>query len=535
MEESLTCSGVVWTKVVNAEQMRAIDRRTIETAGITGAELMRRAGQKVFESIAGRWEDLAALDVVVVCGKGNNGGDGYVVALLLRQAGAGVRVFLAATIDEVDGDARYHLDAWIAVGGEIEPASGPQGVVALRGALAGSDLAVDALLGTGGQGEPRGGVEAAIVELGDSKVPVVAIDLPSGVDADSGKAAATCVKAAWTVTFGLPKPGHFFFPGRQLCGGLELVDIGFPAEVVEASPAVADLLETAKVAAFMPKRGGDAHKGSCGSVGVVAGSQGMSGAAALAAEAALRAGAGKVIAGVPASLHDILETKLSEVMTLALPEVGKRRCLALRAMGDIRSLAATSTSLVLGPGLGRYRETGELVRRLLPRLEIPTVVDADAINALSGHLGILRQVQTAMVLTPHLGEFARLTGIEKKEIAADPLAAARSFVDEYGVILVLKGAPTLVGIPGRPLLINPTGNAGMATAGAGDVLAGLIAGLLAQGVEAAEAACLGVFVHGVAGDRARERLGEWGMLAGDICAELPHALVDTVQHKTRST
>ena len=404
---------------------------------------------------------------------------------------------------------------------------------AFEEALAAADMAVDALLGNGARGAPEGLAAEAIKALNRSRAPVLAVDLPSGVGADSGAAADDSVDAAWTVTFGQPQPGHLFYPGRARCGSLELVDIGFPEEAVLSSDAVAGMVDGAGAAGLLPRREGDAHKGSCGSVGLVAGSRGMSGAAALATEAALRAGAGKAIVGVPAGLHDILETKLSESMTLALPEVGRRGCLALRALGEIRRLAAGVGSLVVGPGLGRYRETAELVRRLLRQLDLPMVLDADGINALEGQAALLSDKKGGLVLTPHRGEFARLSGLGRDEIAADPLGVARRFVEEHRVTLVLKGAPTVIGRSDGLVLVNASGNPGMATAGSGDVLAGLVAGLVAQGLDVDDAACLGVYVHGLAGDRARDRLGEWGMLAGDICAEVPSALVETARMDRR--
>lgn len=246
----------------------------------------------------------------------------------------------------------------------------------------------------------------------------------------------------------------------------------------------------------------------------------------MAADSALLAGAGKVILGAPASLHDILETKLTEVMTRPLPEVRRRRCLSLRALGEILPLLAGAQCLALGPGLGRHRETGELVRRLLGRVEVPVVLDADGLNAFAGQADRLRDTRAPLVLTPHLGEFARLAGAGVAEIQRDPPSAARQFATALGAVLVLKGAPSLVALPSGQVLVNPTGNPGMATAGAGDVLTGLIAGLIAQGSAPAEAAGVGVFVHGVAGDLARAAQGEWGMKAGDISRALPQALVE---------
>ena len=280
---------------------------------------------------------------------------------------------------------------------------------------------------------------------------------------------------------------------------------------------------------LIPRRRGDAHKGSCGAVAVVAGSVGMTGAAALAADAALRSGAGRVSLGVPASLNDIFEVKLSEVMTVPLPEVRKRRCLSLRALGEVRVLLQRADVLALGPGLGRYRETVELVRRLVLETELPLVLDADGLNAFAGVADLLRERSAPSVLTPHVGEFARLSGLDKEQITAAPIEVARDFAAATSTTVVLKGAPTVVALQDGRVAVNAAGNPGMATAGSGDVLTGVIAGLIAQDVDCEVAACLGVYLHGRAGDRARDRLGEWGMRAGDIAAEMPAALVDTAR------
>lgn len=511
-------------RLLTSQEMRQLDQRAMQEGGVPGSELMERAGARVVEAIRQRWEGLEGLAVTVVCGKGNNGGDGFAVGRLLHRAGVEVQVFLAADPAQVRGDARHHLEQMVAGGLPAQPVVAEGELPRLSAALAGADLVVDALLGTGSQGAPRPEVARVIEVLARAGRPVVAVDLPSGVEADTGQVPGACVRAALTVTFGLPKVGQLFYPGKGYCGTLVVTDIGLPAPL--ASPGALHLIGGEQVASLMPRRRPQAHKGSCGLVVVVAGSEGMTGAAALAADSALLAGAGKVILGAPASLHDILETKLTEVMTRPLPEVRRRRCLSLRALGEILPLLAGAQCLALGPGLGRHRETGELVRRLLGRVEVPVVLDADGLNAFAGQADRLRDTRAPLVLTPHLGEFARLAGAGVAEIQRDPPSAARQFATALGAVLVLKGAPSLVALPSGQVLVNPTGNPGMATAGAGDVLTGLIAGLIAQGSAPAEAAGVGVFVHGVAGDLARAAQGEWGMKAGDISRALPQALVE---------
>ena len=522
-------------KLVTNRQMNEIDQRAIRDFGIAGTELMETAGRRVFEAIGDQWEGLEGLQVVVLCGKGNNGGDGFVVARLLLEAGVEVRVFLAVPIEQIEGDAAHHLQLFGQAGGQVEMVLEASQVELVEGALEEADLAVDALLGTGLKGAPRPLMAQLIECLNLSARPIVAVDLPSGLEANSGRVLGPCVKALITVTFGLPKIGQLFYPGRDYCGLLQLVEIGFPDELIDASPASGYLLTQEKMASLIPLRRGDAHKGSCGSVTVIAGSVGMTGAAALSADAALRAGTGRVSLGVPASLNDILEVKLTEVMTRPLPELKKQRCLAVRSLGDCLELSAQASCVALGPGLGRHGETMELVRRLVEKVELPLVLDADGLNAMVGATTILEARQAPLVLTPHIGEFARLTGLDKNQIAADPLEHARRFAQQIGAIVVLKGAPTVVALADGQMLVNPTGNAGMATAGAGDVLTGLIAGLIAQGMEVDAAACLGVFVHGRAGDMVRDEQGEWGMKAGDIAAAVPKAILELYRSFDKNT
>lgn len=512
-------AGATFPRLVTGAQMRAIDQYTIDRCGISGVELMERAGARVVETIEHRFDGLQGLSVAVVCGKGNNGGDGLVAARRLLQAGVTVEVLLGVEGDAITGAAEELLQRLQAAGGHVQPLPA-DGTEVLRR----HDVIIDALLGTGFTGTPRAVQAAAIEAMNQSGRPIVAVDLPSGVDADSGAVPGAAVRATVTVTFGLAKRGHLFAPGRAYCGALELVDIGFPVAAIEAAGGSTGLLTAEGVSRALPSRQPDAHKGTCGAVLVVAGSAGMSGAATLTADAALRVGSGRVTAGVPMSLHDIVEIKLTEVMTRPLPEVRRRRCLSLRALGEIVDQLGHIDALAIGPGLGRYRETGELVRRLLRRQDLPpTVLDADGLHAISGDA---TWTQPGLVLTPHAGEFSRLTGRSTEQIKADPVGLATEFAVRHQVIVVLKGGPTVIATPAGDSFVNPTGNPGMATAGSGDVLTGMIAGLLAQGIPAQDAACCGVYLHGLAGDRGRDELGEWGLRASDVLQRVPAAFVE---------
>ncbi len=506
-------------KLVTGGQMSEIDRLSIEM-GVPGAELMERAGAGVVRTLEERWSGLEDLRVAVVCGKGNNGGDGFVVGRRLAQEGLPAAVYLAAPREQITGDAGHHLERLEAQAGPVVQPP-PEDLTA---ALSEADIVVDALLGTGLRGPPRPTVARLIEAINDCGRPVVAIDLPSGLQADTGEVAGACVRAAVTVTFGLVKVGHLFHPGRAHCGALELVDIGFPDAAIARCPATTHLLTREGIAGLLPRRSPVAHKGSCGTVAVVAGSEGMTGAACLTADAALRAGAGRVRLGAPASLHDILEIKLTEVMTRPLPEVRRSRCLSLRALGEVERLLEEAQALAIGPGLGRHRETGELVRRLLSRPDLPpAVIDADALYALSEGGP---PPGPGRVLTPHAGEFQRLSGCDPVGVAEDPLRLAAEYAASRSVVLVLKGAPTVVAAPDGSTFVNPTGNDGLATAGSGDVLTGLVAGLLAQGAGSLAAAACAVFVHGLAGDLARDELGPRSMRAGDLAERIPRAMME---------
>jgi len=510
-------------KLVTGTQMADIDRCAIEEHGVPGADLMDRAGAEVFAVLGERGGGLQGLTAAVVCGKGNNGGDGFVVARLLHRAGVPVRVLLTEAPERSSGDAAHHLGLLRQAGVEPQVMGAPQ-----EEELSRCEVIVDAVLGTGVTGAARGAPARAIEAMNRAARPIVSVDLPSGLEADSGRADGPCVRAAVTVTFGLAKRGQLFHPGRSHCGDLRVVDIGFPAAAVEACPADTFLIDAAAVAAVVPRRSPEAHKGTCGSAAVVAGCEGMTGAAALAAEAVLRCGAGRVTVGVPASLNDILEVKVTEAMTRPLPEVRRARCLSLRAAGPCRDLIESCDSFAVGPGLGRHHETFELVRRVVASTSRPGVVDADALNALAAgsewRAGLAPNRAAGLVLTPHVGEFARLSALSAEAIAESPVERAREYAVKTGVTLVLKGAPTVVaGADGR-VYVNPTGNAAMATAGSGDVLTGLVAGLLAQGLDPLTAARVGVHVHGLAGDLAGHELGEWGVMAGDIGRHVPPAM-----------
>jgi len=503
--------------VVTADEMRQMDRVTIEKF-VAGIDLMENAGRGVKDAIAARHKPSKGANVVIVCGKGNNGGDGFVVARLLKQDGYGVKVFLLGKGKDLKGDALTNYN-------KLKRMKVPVREIAARNlgelekALAGARVVVDAVFGTGFEGEPRGVMAGAIAAINEVEAPIVAVDIASGVNATTGEA-TNAVAADLTVTMALPKRGHVLHPGRGLTGELTVVDIGIPVDVIAANDPGVYFMQPEDITGALPVRPPDAHKWSCGAVAAVCGSTGLTGAAALTCISALRAGAGLVTLAVPRSLNTIMEVKLTEVMTLPVAET-PGGSFSLKAAAGIKKLVEKADAVAIGPGLSLNTETQQLVRRLVPKLGKPTVLDADGINAFAGKHKKIKGLDFPLVITPHAGELSRLTGIDKSAIVMERIDAARYVATELELVLVLKGAPTVVAEPQGAVYVIPTGNEGLATAGSGDVLTGVIAGFLAQGTDAIPAACCGAYVHGAAADMLRENMGHYGFLASDVQDMIP--------------
>ncbi|MGH7274254.1 MAG: NAD(P)H-hydrate dehydratase, partial [Nitrospiria bacterium] len=478
-----------------------------------------------------RYGPLAGKRVTVIAGKGNNGGDGLVVARHLHQRGIRVIVFLLCQKEEVQGDARVNLLIYEKIGGELRPLPSPEAaapdIEALRFALIQSEIIVDAIFGTGLTDirlDQSGKIFLQVISLiNGSAKRVVAVDIPSGISSDSGEILGTAVKADLTVTFGLPKRGHFLFPGASYRGKLKIVDIGIPAGLVRETPCPVNLLVPQEIKEGLPYRPIDAHKGKFGHALVIAGSVGKTGAAAMAALSAMRVGAGLVTLATPSSLNPIMEQKLTEAMTVPLPET-TAQTLSLAAEKALLDLVHDKSVVIIGPGLSTHPETLELVRRLLNAFRLPTVLDADGINALIGHNDLLGQASAKIVITPHPGEMARLLGITSQKIQSDRLGISQSFARRNKLWLILKGAHTVLADPQGSLFINPTGNEGMATGGTGDVLAGILGGLISQGLDPLQASKVGIYLHGLAGDLAALQKGTMGMIAGDVLECIPSAI-----------
>jgi len=507
--------------VVTPRQMQEIDARAIKKYKVPGMTLMENAARALAEKAMEMPAQNPPATVCIVCGPGNNGGDGLATARLLKEQGCEVQVFLLGSALKLKGDARTNAQKLKAAKIKVNEIKGGAGLTALKAGIKRSGLVIDAIFGTGFKGTTDKLAGQAIETINSSGKIVLSADIPSGVNGETGQVTGPAVKADATVTMGLLKTGLLFYPGKALAGEVSIADIGFPPKAIHEQKTHAGTIESMEARQMLPVRKPDAYKGSCGTVLVLAGSAGMTGAARLASLSALRSGAGLAYLGIPESLSDVMESKLTEAIIKPLPET-RTRTLSLQALDRIKALMAKADSLVMGPGLSTHPETLELVQAVVKNLNIPAVLDADALTALSGNVQLLK-TQAPLVLTPHYGEMARLTGRSIAEIKADPMRAAGEFAVEYSKTIVLKGAPTVIAGPSGYLWINTTGNSGMATAGSGDVLAGLIAGLMAQGLPPENAAKLGVYLHGLAGDLARENKTEHCLLAGDILDELPAA------------
>ncbi len=525
-------------KVVTAAEMRQIDQDTIEGIGIPGIVLMETAGSAIVRAIERHYRTCKRMGILA--GKGNNGGDGLVIARQLAHIGHDVHLFLVSPPESFTGEAAVNLQ--IAKNLKLRIlkliATSPLDKSGLGGLThtASCELLVDAIFGTGLRGEVREPIATIINTINNLSIPILSVDLPSGLDADTGNPLGTCVRADRTVTIGLPKRGLLVHPGAEFAGKLEVVDIGFPEQVVNAQNIKVHWTTATEASEWMPQRPTASYKSAYGRVFVVAGSIGMTGAAALASKAALRAGAGLVTLGAPEHLNPILEGLLPEVMTLPLPETDAGS-LALSALSTILEFAEkTKSVLAIGPGLSQNRETVTLVHQLVREnqaqgLGLRLVIDADGLNALAQATELIPLLGKETVLTPHPGEMARLTNTAVPILEADRISTAQQFAEEHGVTLVFKGAPTVTGTPDRNVWINPTGNPGMATGGMGDVLTGVIAGLIAQGVSSEQAGALGVYVHGLAGDIVSERLGTHGLIASDVLEAVPEAISSLVQEQ----
>ncbi len=535
-------------KLVTAEEMRSLDEEAIKKIGIPSIVLMENAGLKTAQIIEKEYSPLKGKSVYIFCGPGNNGGDGMVVARHLFNQGIKVKIFLLGKKEKLKKDAARNLAITEKMGISIKEITSSEDIESLKKELTPSpfplpygerikvrgkrkflyyelkevEVVVDALLGTGSKGAPRGLMKEAITLINKYSKNILALDIPTGVDADTGEVAGEAVKADHTITFAYPKRGLYLYPGMDYAGKIKVVDIGIPS-TLEEKRIKSNLLTSSDVSKDLFYRKLSSHKGSFGHLLVIAGSEGMTGAASLSALAALRVGAGLVTLGIPESLNPILEIKLTEVMTLPLPE-SKEKTLSYRAFEKIEKFSQRCKAIALGPGISLHKESKELVTMIIKRLNIPLVLDADGINALVGEVSLLSKYKAPLIITPHPGEMSRLLKIRVEEVQKDRIKSAITLAKKTGTITVLKGARTIIADKEGNNWINSTGNPGMASAGSGDVLTGIIGGLLVQGIPPLEAAKFGVYFHGYAADLVIQEKEEMSLIASDILENLPGAI-----------
>ena len=512
-------------RVLNTQQMREADRRTIEEIGIPSIVLMENAGRQAVAAMEAAFDDLASSHVGVLCGRGNNGGDGFVVARTLVQRGVETSVFLLGRVAEVRGDARTNLEVLGRIGLTVVEIADAQEWELHFSEISRCELLVDALLGTGFHGQLSGLLETVVADVNGLGVPVVAIDLPTGVSADSHEVAGEAIEASMTVTLAAPKIPLILPPADSHGGDLVIADIGIPLPILdEVGGPYIELLTRERMRELVPARASDSHKGDFGRVLVVAGSLGRAGAAHLAAIGALRSGAGLVTIATPRSCLPIVAAMAPEYMTEPLDETtsGTIDYAALDRVLDIKA-----DVIAVGPGLGQAPGTSAFVQGLLERAGVPLVIDADALNAFAGEPDrLMGRDGVDVIITPHPGEMARLLNISIEAVQHDRLQHATAFAANHRVHVILKGHRTIVAGPDNRAFVNLTGNAGMATGGTGDLLTGMIAAWFAQLLDA-EAACkLAVYLHGTAGDLAEADEGEVALVAGDIAARLGDAVME---------
>jgi len=505
--------------VVTAEQMRAIDRWAIEEMGIPGIVLMENAGSAIVKRLLEILPDLPTKKIIIFCGKGNNGGDGFVMARHLFKLGANVTVLLAGVLTDLKGDA---LTNALSVKNLEIPTKelNTENINKFDHPLRHSDIIVDALFGTGLSKPAAGFMESVISKINQYEKFTVSVDINSGIDADSGRLIGPHVFSDLTFALASMKNSHLIHPAAGAMKKVELLDIGIPDH--KEQDIQVHLLEENDIKSFFPSRRKDTHKGSYGHVLVLAGSTGKAGAAGLTALAALRSGCGLCTLALPETCQKAFELHPMEVMTVPLPET-KSGALSLKAKDSILKLLEGKSAVAMGPGLTTDSETIRLIGEILPFIQCPLILDADAINALENHMNWLNALNS-VVLTPHPKEMSRLTGLSTQEVQENRISVTTEFAQKHSLILLLKGAPSLIGTPDGNVFINPTGNPGMATGGSGDVLTGIIAGLAAQNISIKNASIAGAYIHGYSGDLFSKSETQTSLIAGDLLRSLPDAL-----------
>ena len=515
--------------VLTPERMAKYDGYAINTWGIPSTVLMENAGRNTYRLTKERY--LTGREhVAVFCGRGNNGGDGFVIGRYALSDGFPTRVFLLCKASDLKGDAALNMKLFRSVGGEVvEFTDRSKGI---KEGIRDADIIFDAIFGTG-LSKPVGGIEKKVIEeINASGKPVIAVDIPSGIDGSSGQPLGAAVHATHTFTYGYPKIGQALQPGAYHTGKLTVIDISIPSFIEQKIGIDGYVVDGAMMRSFLKERLPWDHKGTFGHVAVLAGSPGKTGAASMTSQAALKIGAGLVTLLIPASLNPIMEMKLTEVMTYPVSDKGTGY-FSFSAYNEIADFVHDKDVIVIGPGLSQEPETTALVRKLYTTIDKPFVIDADGINAFQGYTDLIKEKKRKAIFTPHPGELSRLMGLTPKEINSDRIGAARQFVADTKVNLILKGARTLIVSDKEELYINPTGNPSLAKGGSGDILTGFVGGALSQGYSMVEASLLGAYLHGYIADTWVERNTDMDLLAGDLLSGLGEAIGDIRDGKER--
>ncbi|MBF0203695.1 MAG: NAD(P)H-hydrate dehydratase [Desulfamplus sp.] len=515
--------------LVTAKQMQAIDKTTIESFGIQGQVLMENAGRGSVEMLLKTFPDISSRKVCILAGRGNNGGDAFVMARYLMEKNIEINTFLLSSTNKVTGDARVNLILFE----KLAVAESKEGVIEIpnnetfekhKQKIINHDIFIDGILGTGLNSDVTGLFKDVIKTVNSLSKQVFSIDIPSGLNADTGQPMGECIRATATATFAFAKIGHILHPGKELSGNLEIIDIGIPKFIASRENPRIHLIEHDVIKRMFKPREALSHKGTYGHLLIVAGSTGKTGAAALAANAAMASGTGLVTLAVPESINSTIEPQVTEVMTFPLPE-NKKGYITHTALNlIIKKLVSDKKAIAAGPGLGMDDSTIRLVHGMVEEISLPMVLDADALNAIAMNPYILKNRKAPTIVTPHPGEMARMTGKSTAEVQQNRIDIATQFSAEFNVIVVLKGSSTLIALPDGNVHICPTGNPGMASGGMGDVLTGLIAGLITQGFNPSDAAIAGVYIHGLCGDILAQKRGAFGFVASDIIKIIPETI-----------
>jgi NAD(P)H-hydrate epimerase len=510
-------------KVLTSKQMQEIDRKAIRDLGIIGPILMENAGIQIFNEIVKRFPAIGDEKIVIVAGKGNNGGDGFVVARHLYNLGCRPQIILLAKKAELKGDAALNASIADNIGLRIAEAPTEKKWASQKRKIKQATVIVDAIFGTG-LVKPAGGRYAGIIsDINKTKAFKVAVDIPSGLSSDTYQIIGPCIKADLTVCLAAPKIAHIFTPAEEYIGELVIGDIGVPSFLFEDPGLKLEMIEKTDIWPYFQPRKRDGHKGNYGHLFILSGSLGKTGASIMSGKAALKMGAGLVTVGIPQSCLPIVARGMVELMTEPLPETPEKT-FSFEAVTKSLELLKGKDALMLGPGISTNDSTAEFVLDLLPRIKVPVVLDADALNILAERPKVLKKLRKTAILTPHPGEFARLLGVSTKDVLERKLELVPQFAQKYGVYLVLKSYRTLTGTPDGRVFINPTGNAGMASAGSGDVLSGMIASMIIQEKDILLATLAAIYIHGLSGDIGAEKLGEKSLTAAKIIANLPAAI-----------